>query len=151
MQLGFVTPEQTILGIDPGKTTGWSLIRVGSDASFALLESGQVGSGYEGVIAWLSDTPFALYTDRIVCEDFILRRGSAMTSDQIAPERGIGVVAAFAHSFNIPLTLIPPSRNKTITNDDLKQLGLWGQPGHENRHQRDASRVVVRYVKDQTK
>lgn len=70
-----------------------------------------------------------------------------MSSDQTAPERGIGATAALANVNNIDMVLITPAENKSIPDSALKTLNLWGQPGHVNRHQRDASRLLVKYLK----
>lgn len=140
------------LAVDPGKVSGWSYVHVEDDRLPVLVTSGQTENYYQGLIeqfvtneAWANGLgQHRVYS--VLCEDFILRRGQAYTSDQTAPERGIGVMASCAALWDIPFTLITPAQNKKVTDAQIATLGLSGPPGHANRHQRDATRLVVGHL-----
>ena len=137
------------LAVDPGKVSGWSYIHV-TDASVpTLVDSGQTENYYQGLIEqFLTNVAWAnglgqFRVNEVLCEDFILRRGQAYTSDQTAPERGIGVMASCAALWGAPFTLITPAQNKKVSDAQIETLGLSGPKGHANRHQRDATRLIV--------
>ena len=129
--------------------SGWSYVQVSDDKPAVLLDSGQTENYYRGLIeqfalnkAW-SNGLGQHRVNAVLCEDFILRRGQAYTSDQTAPERGIGVMATCAALWKVPFTLITPAQNKKVSDAQIETLGLYGPPGHANRHQRDATRLIV--------
>ena len=137
------------LAVDPGKVSGWSYVRVGEDKPAVLVDSGQTENYYQGLIeqfalneAWANGLG-QHRVNAVLCEDFILRRGQAYTSDQTAPERGIGVMATCAALWGVPFTLITPAQNKKVSDAQIEALGLSGPAGHANRHQRDATRLIV--------
>ena len=129
--------------------SGWSYVQVSDDKPAVLVDSGQTENYYQGLIeqfalneAWANGLG-QFRVNEVLCEDFILRRGQAYTSDQTAPERGIGVMASCAALWGVPLTLITPAQNKKVSDAQIEALGLSGPPGHANRHQRDATRLIV--------
>ena len=132
------------LAVDPGKVSGWSYVQVGEDKPAVLVDSGQTENYYEGLIEYfVRENSAPILLDAVLCEDFILRRGQAYTSDQTAPERGIGVMATCAALWGVPFTLITPAQNKKVSDAQIEALGLSGPAGHANRHQRDATRLIV--------
>lgn len=135
------------LAVDPGKVSGWSYVHVEDDLLPVLVTSGQTENYYHGLIEhFIRDRKCPIPVSEVLCEDFILRRGQAYTSDQTAPERGIGVMASCAALWGVPFTLITPAQNKKVTDAQIETLGLSGPPGHANRHQRDATRLVVGHL-----
>ena len=134
--------------------SGWSYITV-SEQSATLVDSGQTENYYRGLIeqfalneAWANGLG-QHRVNAVLCEDFILRRGQAYTSDQTAPERGIGVMATCAALWGVTFTLITPAQNKKVSDAQIEALGLSGPAGHANRHQRDATRLIVgQLIKD---
>ena len=137
------------LAVDPGKVSGWSYVQVGEDKPAVLVDSGQTENYYQGLIeqfalnkAWANGLG-QHRVNAVLCEDFILRRGQAYSSDQTAPERGIGVMATCAALWKVPFTLITPAQNKKVSDAQIEALGLSGPAGHANRHQRDATRLIV--------
>ena len=143
------------LAVDPGKVSGWSYVQVSDDKPAVLVDSGQTENYYQGLIeqfalneAWANGLG-QFRVNEVLCEDFILRRGQAYTSDQTAPERGIGVMASCAALWGVPFTLITPAQNKKVSDAQIETLGLSGPAGHANRHQRDATRLIVgQLIKD---
>ena len=112
-----------------------------------LVNSGQTEGYYSGLIEhFIRENNAPALLDVVLCEDFILRRGQAYSSDQTAPERGIGVMASCAALWDVPFTLITPAQNKKVTDAQIEVLGLSGPKGHANRHQRDATRLVVGHL-----
>ena len=143
------------LAVDPGKVSGWSYVQVSEDKPAVLVDSGQTENYYHGLIEqFLTNEAWANglgqhRVNEVLCEDFILRRGQAYSSDQTAPERGIGVMASCAALWGVPLTLITPAQNKKVSDAQIEALGLSGPAGHANRHQRDATRLIVgQLIKD---
>lgn len=138
--------EQIIVGIDPGVTTGLSVIHVPQDqppqlrlAEQHILNPGEL---YQ-LLTTRIDFPAT-----IVCEDFILRRGGPMTSDQIAPTYLIGAVEAWSFVNDYRLELITPSESKRAVKDEhLKNLGLFHEPKTRWDHANDATRLVVAHLK----
>lgn len=66
----------TILGLDPGKTTGWAIIRVGEDRK---VELGLIGETKD--MALLEIEPRFDEADVIVYENFLVRPKNAMKGD----------------------------------------------------------------------
>ena len=137
------------LAVDPGKVSGWSYVQVSDDKPAVLVDSGQTENYYQGLIeqfalneAWANGLG-QHRVNAVLCEDFILRRGQAYSSDQTAPERGIGVMASCAALWGAPFTLVTPAQNKKVSDAQIEALGLSGPAGHANRHQRDATRLIV--------
>ena len=129
--------------------TGLCRLSVPDDSSKmpSIEWTGQVDDGYEGLVrfgsGWMEGASLLVY------ESFILRRGGPMTSDQIAPAYGIGVLESQAFEACIPTIGRTPAENKSAVSDaQLKKLGLYGPTGHDLRHSRDAIRVVVGYLKN---
>ena len=129
--------------------SGWSYVQVSDNKPAVLVDSGQTENYYQGLIEqFLTNEAWAngLGQHRVhsvLTEDFILRRGQAYSSDQTAPERGIGVMASCAALWKVPFTLITPAQNKKVSDAQIEALGLSGPAGHANRHQRDATRLIV--------
>lgn len=127
-------------------------MQVSDDKPAVLVDSGQTEGYYKGLIeqfvtneAWANGLG-QHRVNSVLTEDFILRRGQAYSSDQTAPERGIGVMASCAALWDVPFTLITPAQNKKVTDAQIEVLGLFGPKGHANRHQRDATRLVVGHL-----
>lgn len=127
-------------------------MQVSDDKPAVLVNSGQTEGYYEGLIeqfvtneAWANGLG-QHKVNLVLTEDFILRRGQAYSSDQTAPERGIGVMASCAALWGVPFTLITPAQNKKVTDAQIEILGLSGPKGHANRHQRDATRLIVGHL-----
>ena len=120
-------------------------MQVSDDKPAVLVDSGQTEGYYQGLIEQfaLNEALGQHRVNAVLCEDFILRRGQAYSSDQTAPERGIGVMATCAALWKVPFTLITPAQNKKVSDAQIETLGLSGPAGHANRHQRDATRLIV--------
>ena len=119
-------------------------MQVSDDKPAVLVDSGQTEGYYNGLIEqFIRENNAPTLLDVVLCEDFILRRGQAYSSDQTAPERGIGVMATCAALWGVPFTLITPAQNKKVSDAQIETLGLSGPAGHANRHQRDATRLIV--------
>lgn len=127
-----------LLGIDPGKTTGFALIEVSKDASgliFNVIEEGSI-SGF-GAVNYLTQ----LTAHKIIIEDFILERRRAhevaVNDPELLTVRVIGGLMA-----RIPEHLIEWQRNidKGMCSDNtLRELNLYTG----DRHTKDAKRHVV--------
>lgn len=138
-----------LVAIDPGKTTG---ICLGSypkedetyDPEFTYQAS--VEQYFQFLKALTSeDVPVT-----VVCEDFILRRGVAMTSDQTSPLYLIGALQYVAfNNRDITLVMQKPSAAKQVTDEHLEKLDLLQTPKTRWGHANDALRHAIMYLKNQ--
>jgi len=141
-----------ILGFDPGVTTGWAAVFYPLAPAEApeLVTRGQIMGGSLGLANelftdpdWESDLN---RVEHVVFEGFRLRRGTAMTEDQIAPTYGIGVIQACCIARGIPMTMQMPGERKIATNEALERLFPGLDTSYKNRHSLDALRHVVTYL-----
>lgn len=136
-------------GADPGVTTGLVLIEVTETTAPVLLRSAQPCGDTVDQLKVLED--FIQASDQLIYESFVPRTGKAMTSDWIAPTYRIGALETLAWFYHSkehrPIGRTPSANKSAVTDENLKNLDLWGPAGHANRHQRDASRVVVGHLK----
>lgn len=126
----------TIVAVDPGKMTGWAMLKLGE------FSSGQtVGSAF---LIWIDEALQGGLMPSIVCEDFIYTAQTAKKSRQTWSTESIGVLRFLADKYRVSFTLQPPvDAKKFSTNDKLKQLD-WYTPtkgGHAN----DAARHLLLY------
>lgn len=144
----------TIIALDPGGTTGWSVIMVHpeclSDPDVSILENilhyeqGQ----FEGPELDQADEIIGLLqawdNAAIVCEDFQLRT----TAAELSPVRIRAMVELYIHrdpEENRPIFLQMPSLAKTtVTDKRLKQWKLY-RPGEE--HARDSLRHSITFLR----
>lgn len=137
-----------LLGLDPGGTTGWSLLSADREGDVVLLDSGQIPGGLRGLNEWLTDQYCLAKWDAIVYESWTQRNAAPRTSDQYIPIYCIGAIELYSEMSGVPAIGRTPAQNKSaVTDEVIKRLDLWGQVGHDNRHQRDSTRVVLGYLK----
>lgn len=138
-----------LVAVDPGKTTGISLGAYPKDDETYDPEFTYQASveQYFLFLKSLSEEDIPL---TVVCEDFILRRGVAMTSDQTSPLYLIGALQYVAFiNRNITLVMQKPSAAKQVTDEHLEKLGLLQTPKTKWDHANDALRHAVLYLKNQ--
>lgn len=164
----------TILGVDPGETTGlmWfdiepedlRVVRFaeGGEARFyrEMMDMGRIG--WREIRCWdLSQDTFLhaewevarkivqgavkISADRVVSEDFTLRKGTK-SRDLLSPVRLVSSMFAELQRVSLPvqLHLQDASIKSNVDDDTLKRLGLWFEG---QQHARDAARHVVYYVR----
>jgi hypothetical protein len=148
-----------VMGLDPGKTTGWdtySALLIPSpieDGGVEILNETWAG-GYlppdkhhlrlEQLIGLQNVEEF-----HVVCERFDQRPGK-MSTETISKEYQ-GVVERTCQELKVPLHLQMPAQAKGFVKDEnLKKASLW-IPGHQNRHQRDARRHILFWLISQKK
>lgn len=130
----------TLLSLDPGGTTGWAAVDMGT---FELFDFGQ----FKDWSNELTELVRTVDPEVIAYESFILRRG-AYTSDQIDPVYVIGAIEAWAAWEGIPTRAYPPSTTKQISDEVLERLGWLITPKTPNRHANDAFRVAACYLRE---
>lgn len=136
-----------MIGIDPGKTTGWARyvdLTPGGDHDTSNFDSGQ--EELLSILNWVYSILLLGARPRLVCEDFIITPETAKKSRQTEPLDGIGALKWMASYFDTDLKMqTPASAKKFATDDKLKHIG-WYYPtkgGHAN----DAARhLLVRRV-----
>lgn len=118
-----------ILGIDPGGTTGWALVR----DLLEVVDGGETRDRDEVLL----QIPRA---DEIVVESFRLRpsKGRALGGERLVASEIIGAVEeALEREGRKPPVLQDPSVKRLLPDPALRALGLW-LPGRG--HARDAIR-----------
>lgn len=137
-----------LLGLDPGGTTGWSLLSADDEGDVALRDSGQITGGLDGLVSWFVEGTDWHTATTIIYESWTQRNAAPRTSDQYLPIYCIGAIELHARAVGVPAIGRTPAQNKSaVTDEVIKRLDLWGQVGHDNRHQRDSTRVVLGYLK----
>jgi hypothetical protein len=111
-----------ILGIDPGKTTGYAKFDTDStnlDQGFSMFEIGSDFHTHETMYGILiSQVP-----DTIVCEDFNYQRRDKVN---LFPLELIGIVKLYSQQHSIPLVMQQPNIWRNFWSDPkLNQLGLY--------------------------
>jgi len=128
--------QRLIVAIDPGKMTGYALLKPGS------FLSGQ--APLQDALVWIDETFTAGHRMTIVCEDFIYTAATAKKTRQTWSTEGIGVLRYLASKYDVGFYLqAPVDAKKFSTNDKLKAMG-WYKPtkgGHAN----DAARHLLLY------
>lgn len=137
-KLGKQLPSLSVLGLDPGNTTGWSFWEDGQ-----LIQCGEVKLHHTANIVDL------LYSftqiDQFVVEEYRIypNRAKQHIGHDLFTPRIIGAIEAYAYMKNIPLKFQPASLGKShFTDQRLKALGLF-QKGY--RHANDAIRHVAHW------
>ena len=126
----------TLLSLDPGETTGWSLWEYDSTYPLTHLEHGMIGHGADGFAHWYKSLPER--PDKIVCEDFILDGRTA--TPNTTPLNIIGML-----QLDRPDLILQRNTVKsTIPDRVLKQVGLWW-PGAG--HDRDSARHALAFMR----
>lgn len=132
----------SLLALDPGGTTGWSLWEYGPDAPLTLQDFGQVPGGVYAFSQWARTLQRTTWVDQVVAESF-LDDGRTDAPD-VTPLRLEGAIVAL---FQVEGAQVVWQRNtaKASASDEfLKRHGLWleGKP-----HARDSVRHAIHYAK----
>jgi hypothetical protein len=134
---------KVIMGVDPGGTTGWALLRGGNRSQ------GQLG-GEEIVQAEiLADMVVDECVDVVVIEDFVLYPGKEHYAGRegLAPVRITAYLEAILYERgwegNVKKYMASDSK-RVVKDDRLRQLGLWVEG---MQHARDAWRQVVLFCR----
>ena len=128
-----------ILGIDPGGTTGISLVEFSPKDEPKLVASIQVPDGLKGFLNWYISSKHDW--DFVVCENFTLRPG--VHGVDLTPTYIIGALEAL--ELNKKKVYYQAPSQKPLCNDDvLKRMGLFFPGmGHAN----DATRHAIIYLR----
>jgi hypothetical protein len=128
----------TVVGVDPGGTTGLALWSPDMGLSLRQIEGADVA------VDWMADCARTLQCATFVVEKYIITPATAKLSQQHDPLEIIGALKFLTRKYKHKLVLQSPSEAKAFsTNDKLKRVG-WYQPGQD--HARDASRHVLLYL-----
>lgn len=131
--------------------TGWGLLSYASDEPLDLVSFGQVTGGPDAILrlfphansGWIefpkSDFSYALsVASEIVIENFQKHLQSADPTPLVT----IGAVRMFGQMRQVKVTTPMPGARKAVTNDHLKELGLYRREG-ALEHAREAVRHGV--------
>lgn len=121
----------TLLALDPGGTTGYSLWVYDSITPLRPLEHGQITGGVDGFIEGWRYLDANWDIDEVVSESY--RLDGRTPKPDVTPLRIEGALAVLR-----PDTVYQPNTYKSIVTDErIKALGLWW-PGEQ--HARDSLR-----------
>ena len=132
---------KTLLGIDPGGTTGLSLFEY-SDNSYELLWKKQIGNGLQGFLDWHWDEGERIKLDTIVCESFNLRAG---IYPDLTPVYIIGAIEALWPNALVEIAYQKPDMKHLCDDSVLKRMNLHS-PGKP--HANDAVRHGIIYMRN---
>lgn len=114
----------TILGLDPGGTTGWSLWQYDALTPPRPIEHGQVSGGLDGFLEWWEGDDMGYRSMEVVSESF--RLDGRTPKPDVTPLRIEGALRVLR-----PDVIYQPNTMKMhLTDDRIKALGLWwkGEP-----------------------
>jgi hypothetical protein len=129
----------TILGVDPGGTTGVSLIEFGFNTQPKVLKFTQIPNGLDGFLAWYHTAHHDW--DLVVCESFTLRPG--VHGVDLSATYVIGALQAL-EQYRTKIFYQAPSQKSLCDDEAMKQLGVY-LPG--NPHANDAARHAIIYLR----
>lgn len=132
---------KTMLGIDPGGTTGLALFDY-MDNEYELMWKKQVPNSLQGFLDWHWDEGQLLNLDTIVCESFDLRAG---IFPDLSPVYIIGAIEALWPKAVVELAYQKPSQKHLCDDDRLKKMNLHS-PGRP--HANDAVRHGIIYMRN---
>jgi len=124
--------DRTILGIDPGKMTGWALL----DDTGKLVDMGQVS--YPGLYEWLDSLH---YIDIYVIENFRIRPGVNFSWQEMDTIKAIGAAEFRAYQKGAHVVKQEPA-NYTV---GAKWAGIQIPKDHSISHQAVAYAHAVFY------
>jgi len=132
---------KTMLGIDPGGTTGLALFDY-SDNEYELLWRKQIPNDLQGFLDWHWDEGEHLNLDAIVCESFDLRAG---IHADLSPVYIIGAIEALWPKALTNIIYQKPSQKHLCGDERLKRMNLH-TPGKP--HANDAVRHGIIYMRN---
>jgi hypothetical protein len=114
----------TLLAIDPGQVSGWSLWLVPDDLPMQRIEYGLVHNGRPGFLEWMADKLGPLRPDILVCEQWRTRDGAA----DITPVYIEGQLEAVCAALAMEITWQGTDMKAMCSDDTLRQHGLYIMP-----------------------
>lgn len=129
---------RTLLALDPGESTGWSMWEYGDDTPLRCLDHGTILFGLKGFIKWWGENRWHMLADEVVCESFIL--DGRTVKPNVTPLQIEGALAVLWGD-----TAYQRNTYKAHAPDEfLKAQGLWWKG---KGHDRDSARHAFAYVK----
>jgi len=130
----------TILGIDPGGTTGLALIEFEATTEPRMISVQHIPNGLAGFLDW--QLKVERVWDFIVCENFTVRPG--VHGVDITPAYIIGAIEALEGK-HVKINYQTPSQKPLCDDAALKRLGVHSTGmGHAN----DAARHAIIYLRN---
>lgn len=134
--------KNKLLCIDPGGTSGISMLEYSEAESPKLVFHTQVENGLQGFIKFYDEFYMKLAWDKIVCESFTLR--TAVKFPDLSPVYIIGALEVLAGPISI--TYQPPTSKPLCDDSVLKRIGMH-LPG--KGHANDSTRHGIIYLRNQ--
>lgn len=131
----------TVIGVDPGGTTGIALWSRQQGLTMREIDDAAAAAD------WLADMARSIPKATFVVERYIITPATAKMSQQHDALEIIGALKYVARKYGHGVVMQSPSEAKTFSTDTkLKNVG-WYKPGQG--HARDASRHVMVYLAKQ--
>jgi hypothetical protein len=134
--------SKNLLCIDPGGTTGVSILSYSEQEEPKLLFTLQVISGLDGFIKFYKKFQPEFEWSEVVCESFTLRTG--VKFPDLSPVYIIGALEAMRES-DLPVIYQNPSSKPMCDDDVLKRIGMH-KPGLG--HVNDSTRHGIIYLRN---
>ena len=133
--------KNKLLSIDPGGTTGVSMLEYSDSTAPKLVFQTQVENGLEGFINFYETFYMKLAWTQIVCESFTLRTG--VKFPDLSPVYIIGALEVLSGA--IKVNYQPPTSKPLCDDNVLKRIGMH-LPG--KGHANDATRHGIIYLRN---
>jgi hypothetical protein len=139
-------PYDYVLAVDPGVATGWADCRVSDLVINSGAENDQLNFCMRAD-TWMQWRRGDGSRTVVVCERFLITERTAKLSQQPASLEIIGCVRYLAWKYAVTFAPLqaPGDAKKFITNDRLRQAGLYST----NDHARDALRHLLLFLVNQ--
>lgn len=118
---------ESLLAIDPGQVTGWSLWALDADSPLQRLDYGLVKGGSDGWLEWQERHLGGLRPDVIVFEKFNPSLGYGASKDYEAMIVE-GEFKAACRALGLEITFHDTAMKALCSDGDLRRLGYWIMP-----------------------
>jgi len=115
---------ETILGIDPGESTGWSLWLLDNDAPIQRVDYGLIHGGVDGFITFMEVRLGSMRPSVTICEKFNEKDGRVAVAD-LTPLPIEGAIRAIASALALELIFQPTAMKSMCSDEKLKELGFY--------------------------
>lgn len=117
--------DETLLSIDPGQATGWSLWTFADDHALQRLDYGVIPEGLDGFLRWAEARIGALRPSVTVFELFRPNLGYNAHSKDYEAMLIEGALKATARALALEVVYQGNDMKALCSDADLKRLGLW--------------------------
>lgn len=118
--------SESLLALDPGEVTGWSLWVLDDDAPLQRLDYGLIHGGTFGAAEWLEQRLGVLRPDILVCERW--NRFDGRAGDPTYPLQIEGLLIGAARALGLEITWQSNGMKDLCRDSTLKEFGFYIMP-----------------------